>query len=461
MITIPRLIVITLLGIVTIYGTLWMLPSKEIRYMPDDELRAYALSHGLAAVPTTYKALLKVTDNPQNPLSPAKIALGKKLFFDPILSRDKTISCATCHILEEGGDDNLPTAIGFHGRANPKHLNSPTVLNAALAKRQFWDGRAGDVEEQAGGPMQAPFEMNITPDLAVERVAAVPAYAEAFGKIFGGEGNRSVTFENIRKAIGAYERTLLTRSAYDRFLEGDNNAIGAAAKRGLNLFIQKGCKGCHTGMSVGGQSLQHFPLRRALADIFKTDPFAFPNTGGFLGKNGEKKFRVPILRNITKTAPYFHNGEVKELKEAIRIMSKYQIGKEFTPKQIADVEAFLKTLEGEIVSYDLNLTSGAMLDGINLRGSDLSHRDLHEVSFRDADLRNCNFFGTDLHGANLTHAKVAGADFTAADLSYASLSYVDLSRTDLIETKLEQVNLVNAVWRDGKVCGAGSFGKCL
>jgi len=461
MITIPRLIAMTLGAIVLIYGTLWFLPKKEITYMPDNELRAYALSHGLAAVPTDYRGLLKVADNPQNRLSPAKIALGEKLYFDPILSRDKTISCATCHLLEEGGDDNLPTAIGFHGRANPKHLNSPTVLNAALAKAQFWDGRAKDVEEQAGGPMQAPFEMNITPQLAVQRVAAVPEYAAAFGKVFGGEGNSSVTFVNIRKAIGAYERTLLTRSAYDRFLEGDNNAISAAAKRGLNLFIQKGCKGCHTGMSVGGQSIQHFPLRRAVSDIFKTDPFPFPNEGGFLGKNGEKKFRVPILRNITETAPYFHNGMVKDLKEAIRIMSKYQIGEEFNPKQISDVEAFFKTLKGEIVPYDLNLTPEADLEKINLQGSSLRHLDLHEVNFKDANLQNCDFFGANLSGANLTRAKVAGANFTSADLSFANLSFVDLRHTDLIETKLEQVNLVNAIWRGGKVCAKGSFGKCL
>ncbi len=357
--TIPRLITMTLLAIVIFYSALWFFPKKEITYMPDEQLRTYALSHGLAPVPKHYRDMLKVVDNPENRLSPAKIALGKRLYFDPILSHDKTISCQNCHLLNEGGDDNLPTAIGFHGLANPKHLNSPTVLNVALAKRQFWDGRAKDVEEQAGGPMQAPFEMNITPDLAVKRVVSVPEYREAFAKVFAKEGNQSVTFANIRKAIGAYERTLLTRSAYDRFLEGDNSAIDDAAKRGLNLFIQKGCKGCHTGMSVGGQSLQHFPLRRSLADLFKSEPFPFPNIGGFLGQNGDKKFRVPILRNITETAPYFHNGAVKDLREAIRIMSKYQIGDEFTPEQIDDIVAFFKTLKGEIVPYELNLTSGA------------------------------------------------------------------------------------------------------
>jgi len=152
---------------------------------------------------------------------------------------------------------------------------------------------------------------------------------------------------------------LLTRGAYDRFLEGDDHAISAAAKRGMTLFVTKGCAGCHTGMSVGGQSMQRFPLRRYFSDylglIFEPDiglkesPFPFVNEGGFLGKNDELKFRVPILRNITKTAPYFHNGMVKKLEEAVRIMSKYQVGQEFTKTQIADVVAFLKTLEGRIV----------------------------------------------------------------------------------------------------------------
>lgn len=345
---IGKIIAGTLLFIVLFYGALALIPKKRIDYMGDHTLREYALSHGLAPVPKAYDAMLRVADNPDNRISPAKIALGQRLFFDPILSRDRTISCATCHILEEGGDDNLPTAIGFHGRANPMHLNAPTVLNAVLAKRQFWDGRAKDVEEQAGGPIQATFEMNMTPKEAVARVAKDPDYAADFEKIF----DDGVTFANIRKAIGAYERTLLTRGAYDRFLEGDDAAITAAAKRGMNLFIQKGCKGCHTGMSVGGQSIQQFPLRRSIGDIFRTEPFPFPNPGGFLGKEGAKKFRVPILRNITKTAPYFHNGAVTDLKEAVRIMSKYQIGEEFTPQEIKDVVAFLKSLEGEVVPYD-------------------------------------------------------------------------------------------------------------
>jgi cytochrome c peroxidase len=333
------------LFVIIYLSSLWYLPKPKIEYMDDESLREYALSHDLSPIPTKYTQLLKVLDNPKNPMSREKIALGKELFFDPILSLDQTISCASCHILDEGGDDNLPTAIGYHGLTNPKHLNSPTVLNAALAKAQFWNGSAKDVEAQAAGPMTAPFEMNITPKEAQKRVKQ--KYQEAFDRVFDG----NVSFLNIQNAIGAYERTLLTRGAYDLFLEGDNMAINESAKRGLNLFIQKGCKGCHTGMSVGGQSMQHFPLRRTLDSIFSNEPFPFPNEGGFLGANDKKKFRVPILRNITKTAPYFHNGSVKDLREAIRIMSKYQIGDEFNKEQIDDMVEFFKSLEGKLVSY--------------------------------------------------------------------------------------------------------------
>ncbi len=454
--SIAKIILSAIAIVIVFYGFLLLLPKSKITYLKDDSLREYALNHNLAPVPTNYNALLNVVDNPNNPMTPSKIALGKKLFFDPILSLDKTIACASCHILQEGGDDNIPTAIGYHDRVNPKHLNSPTVLNAALAKRQFWSGSAADVEAQAAGPMQAPFEMNITPKEAVKRLKEEEGYVKAFAKVFDG----NISFLNIQNAIGAYERTLLTRGDYDRFLEGDNNAISASAKRGLNLFIQKGCKGCHTGMSLGGQSMQLFPLRRSLLDIFKTEPFPFPNEGGFLGENDKKRFRVPILRNITKTAPYFHNGVVKELKEVIRIMSKYQVGDEFTPKEIDDVVEFFKTLEGELVPYDINLSANGNFEGENLTGMDLSHKDLHAINLKNANLTNCNLFGTNLSGANLTGAIIKGADFSSSDISFASLSLIDFQGVDLIEVKLESANFVGAIWRDGKPCLKGSIGKC-
>jgi len=349
---------ITFMVVAMIFSLPFLLPKKAIEKLSDKELRAKALTGNMLPTPTSYPELLLVVDNIDNPLSREKIALGKKLFFDKQLSQDKTINCATCHKLQEGGDDNLPTAIGHKGQANPFHLNSPTVLNASLAKAQFWNGRAKDVEEQAGGPIQAPFEMNMRPDEVEKRLNSSSEYLSAFKKIFHSD---LITFEQVRKAIGAYERTLITHGRYDMFLEGDNSAISPQAKRGMAIFLTKGCKGCHTGMSVGGQSIQQFPLRRYFSDylgaIFnpnltiKESPFPFENRGGFLGKDDKLKFRVPILRNITKTAPYFHNGSVDKLEEVIRIMSKYQLGNEFTKNQIDDVVVFLKTLEGELVEY--------------------------------------------------------------------------------------------------------------
>ena len=341
---------------------LLMLPvflvQKPVETLKDNVLRERALSGNMLPVPTHYDDLLSVIDNPENPMSREKIALGKKLFFDKRLSRDKTLNCASCHILEEGGDDNLPTAIGVKNQANPFHLNSPTVLNAALAKAEFWNGRAKDVEAQAGGPVQAPFEMDMTPKEVEQRLSQDSALVALFQKVFVQE---TITFENVQKAIGAYERTLLTYGDYDAFLDGDNNAISAQAKRGMTIFMTKGCKGCHVGMSVGGQSMQHFPVRHYVSDYIglilnpdvkiKESPFPFENKGGFLGKDDRQLFRVPILRNISQTAPYFHNGSVDKLEEVVRIMSKYQLGNEFNQKDIDDVVAFLKTLEGEIVAY--------------------------------------------------------------------------------------------------------------
>jgi len=278
--------------------------------------------------------------------------------FYPILSKDKSLNCASCHILEAGGDDNQAVAIGYKNRENPFHLNSPTVLNSALFKYQFWDGRACSVEEQAGGPIQAPFEMAMTKKETVKRVKENKEYLKSFTEIFG-----EVSFKNIKKAIGAYERTLITYGDYDRFLDGNNSAISKSAKRGMSLFLTKGCKGCHSGIALGGETMQKFPLHFYLDDYLgvkfsptiqiKTSPFPFENIGNFMGAEGTQKFKVPTLRNIDKTAPYFHNGIEKDLKEVVRIMSKYQLGDEFNQTQIDDVVEFLKTLNGEIIKYNI------------------------------------------------------------------------------------------------------------
>lgn len=344
--------ILALMVISIVFSLPFVLPKRVYKTYSDEELRNVALSRNMLPIPKTYDKLLKVVNNPKNRLSKDKIVLGKELFFDPILSKDMSIACASCHILSDGGDDNRPTAIGYKGRKNPFHLNSPTVLNAALAKFQFWDGRAKNVEEQAGGPIQSHFEMNLTPKVAVDRIKKNLHYKKMFVKVF----NNGVTFENIKKSIGAYERTLLTRSGYDRFLEGDDNAMSKEAKKGFALFIDLGCKGCHTGMSVGGQSLQRFPLRRckSIYDLKCTlgdQRFPFKNVGGFLGKDAEQRFRVPILRNVAKTSPYFHNGSIKKLEDAVKIMAEHQVGVELDKKQISQIVAFLKSLNGTIVNY--------------------------------------------------------------------------------------------------------------
>lgn len=337
-----------------------------------ESLREKALAKGLRAVPKDFATLRSEVDDKYNPLSRDKIILGKELFFDKNLSRDRTIACATCHDITKGGVDGKPTAIGFKNRPNPNHLNSPTVLNTAYSKHLFWDGRAKSLREQAKGPSQATFEMASTPELIEQRVAQNQKYVKAFKKIYGED---AISFENITKSIAAYEKILVTRSRYDMFLEGDDNALTKQEQRGLSLFIDMGCKACHFGPAVGGQKIQKFPLRgyNSIIDLTTTfddkthkrhfsqmsfnvkmyHPYPFDNVGGFLGKDGTLYFRVPILRNISKTAPYFHNGVIKTLPEAIKIMAKYQLGIDLTKGQLDALEAFLKSLDGEIVDYGI------------------------------------------------------------------------------------------------------------
>jgi len=321
-------------------------------------LRQKALSKGLRSIPKDFNQLKEQLDDIDNPMSIEKIKLGRKLFNDKNLSLDGTISCASCHDLSKGGEDSIPTAIGYKKQKNPSHLNTPTVLNTAYSKHLFWDGRASSLREQAKGPIQAHFEMASTPKLVEQRTG--------------------MKFDEVVNAIAVYEKTLLTRSRYDDYLDGDDNALSLEEKRGLNLFIDMGCKSCHFGVGVGGQRVQKFPLRdynsilnltttfnektkgrdvKNVSISFKMNKnFPFENKGGFLGKNNNKQFRVPILRNISKTAPYFHNGIVKTLRESIEIMSKYQLGIELENDQLSALEAFLKSLDGQIVNYkEINL----------------------------------------------------------------------------------------------------------
>jgi len=345
----------------------------KIIYASNGILRQIALDKGLAPVPNSFQELKKLFDSSENLITIEKIKLGKLLFNDKNLSLSRKISCATCHDIKKGGEDGKPTAIGHNGLKNPHHLNTPTVLNSAFATKLFWDARSPNLADQAKGPSQAPFEMASTPILVEQRVKENKNYVEKFKIIFG--NNNSITFDNITKVIATYEKILVTRGDFDKFLEGDNNAINEKAKKGLELFVNIGCKGCHNGEAVGGEIIAMFPLRpynglfvprfiydgnRRVLDSVKVQfgeesvKYPFENKGGFLGKNGTKIFRVPILRNITKISPYFHNGMVKDLDKAIFIMGKHQLGIYLNKEQISQIEEFLKTLEGDVIDLGID-----------------------------------------------------------------------------------------------------------
>ncbi len=299
----------------------------------DEQLLKSAKRAGLKPIPTDKEELFALTD-PKNVMTPDRVELGKQLFFDNRLSADETINCSSCHDLTKGGADDLPVAIGIKGQLNPHHLNSPTVYNAVLFERQFWDGRSPDLEDQAQGPMTAPFEMGMTPQLAEERINAVPEYVEAFKNAYGKDVK--ITFEKIAATIGIFERTLVTPSRFDDYLNGDMNALTKKEKKGLMTFIDRGCINCHTGVAIGG-SMKPF----AIADDFK-----FQDVGDFKGDiNGLVK--VPSLRNVTLNSPYFHNGTVVKLKDAIKEMSRIQLSiTEIDDSELDDLVIFFKALEG-------------------------------------------------------------------------------------------------------------------
>jgi len=304
-----------------------------ISSIASDKLIKKATDVGLKPIPTDKKELMKLIDDKDNRITPQRVELGKKLYFDPRLSKSNLISCNTCHNLALGGDDGVPAATGHKWTANPHHLNSPTVYNAVFNQKQFWDGRSPDLENQATGPIQASPEMAMHKENAVKNIKAIPAYVEAFKKSYPDE---EITIKTIGKAIGNFERTLVTPSPYDKFLAGDDKALNSNEKEGLKIFIEKGCATCHTGIALGG-GMQKFPLVK---------PYKYANIGDFKGdKNGMVK--VPTLRNIAQTAPYFHNGTVWSLEEAVKIMGETQLGIDLKDKEIKSIVSFLNTLTGE------------------------------------------------------------------------------------------------------------------
>lgn len=289
-----------------------------------------------------------------NPMTEAKIELGKQLFFDPRLSKDGTLSCNSYHNVMASGTDNVPTSTGVGAQLGGR--NSPTVWNAAYLSSQFWDGRAATLEDQAKGPILNPIEMAMPDEAsAVARIRAIPGYVEQFEAVFGGPD--PVTYDNIARAIAAYERTLVTlNSPFDRYMKGDESAMTAEALRGMNTVQELGCTGCHNGPAFAGPA--SLPMGQGFFQRFPTfldneyvsrygldkDPGRYEVTGDEADRH---MWRVPTWRNVALTAPYFHNGSVDTLDEAVRVMAKTQLDRDLTEAQVADIVAFLESLTGE------------------------------------------------------------------------------------------------------------------
>ena len=279
-----------------------------------------------------------------NAANPAKVELGKMLYFDPRLSASQIISCNTCHNVGLGGTDLLETSIGHGWQKGPR--NSPTVLNAVLNVAQFWDGRAEDLAAQAKGPVQASVEMNNKPENLVATLKSIPGYAPLFKKAFPGQAD-PITFDNVAKAIEVFEATLVTPdSPFDQYLKGNAKALNAKQAEGLKLFMDKGCAACHGGVNIGGAGYFPFGVREDpgadVRPVEDTGRFKVTNTAA-----DKYVFRSPSLRNVAITMPYFHSGKVWKLKDAVAIMGSAQLGIKLNDAEADAITAFLGSLTGK------------------------------------------------------------------------------------------------------------------
>ena len=287
-----------------------------------------------------------VRDEPIKPIQAAqvsdagKVELGKKLWFEPRLSMSGIISCNTCHNLSMGGTDNLKTSIGHGWKAGP--VNSPTVFNSSLAIAQFWDGRAADLKEQAGGPIQADVEMNMPHTLAVGILQSIPGYVDEFKRVYGKD---KIDIDMITDSIAEFEKTLVTPNArFDKWLAGDDKALTEKELAGYTLFKESGCVACHNGPAAGGTSFQ----RMGVVEPYKTSSPA-EGRSAVTGVDADRfNFKVPTLRNVELTYPYFHDGQAATLEEAVDIMGRLQLGRTYSADEIGSIVAFLKTLTGEL-----------------------------------------------------------------------------------------------------------------
>lgn len=315
-------------------------PQLEVEIVAEPEAVAPVSNPLRVRAAATFGALPDEVANPANPVTDAKIALGRVLYFDPRLSKNHDVSCNSCHDLAKSGVDGEATSPGHRGQRGDR--NSPTVYNAALHVAQFWDGRAADVEAQAKGPVLNPIEMAMESEAAVIGVLeSIPGYAPLFAAAFPDE-SEPITYDNMARAIGAFERRLITADRFDAFVSGQDSAINAEELAGLEEFLDAGCITCHMGPAIGGGMYRKLGL---------VTPFETDDPGRFKVTNDEADrgvFKVPSLRNIANTGPYFHDGSVATLSDAIRLMGLHQLGVELTDAQVASIEIFLGALSGTV-----------------------------------------------------------------------------------------------------------------
>ncbi|MES0492144.1 MAG: cytochrome c peroxidase [Leptospirales bacterium] len=270
--------------------------------------------------------------------TPERIELGKKLYFDVILSKDDTISCNSCHNLNEDGNgtDNAAVSTGIDGQQGGR--SAPTVLNAGFHIAQFWDGRAENLKEQAKGPILNPIEMGMkNANAVISKLKATEDYPELFKKAFP-DAENALTYDNLAEAIAAFERTLISKNRLDNFIAGSARALTSDEQTGLRIFLDTGCTNCHNGVAIGGSMYQKIGL---------VNEFETKDLGRFeVTNNGADKFvfKVPSLRKIAETGPYFHDGSIATLKEAIKKMAWHQLGAELKEDEVNKIEAFLKAL---------------------------------------------------------------------------------------------------------------------
>jgi len=279
--------------------------------------------------------------------NPALVELGKKLYFDPRLSKSGFISCNSCHNLSMGGSDNLKTSIGHNWQKGP--INAPTVLNSSMNVAQFWDGRAPDLKAQAGGPIANPGEMAFTHELAVEVLTTIPGYVAEFQRAFGRPG---IDIDRVTGAIAAFEETLVTpNSRFDKWLAGHNRALTLEEQSGYEHFKSSGCTACHNGPAAGGASFR----KMGIVEPYRTDNPAEGRVA-VTGKDADRfNFKVPTLRNVELTYPYFHDGAADTLAEAVEVMGRIQLGRRYTPDETAKIVAFLKALTGDQPTFAIPL----------------------------------------------------------------------------------------------------------